>query len=260
MIVFDGLSDIGLERERQEDAIYQATYDKNTYLFIIADGSGMVNEQMNPAEIACVEVSNYVKRQYDHGREYLIQNADYIMEEALYTANRVLGAFHVVNEEKYSGFGCCMTACLVYDNKFTFSHSGNTRLHLIKANKEKKPVIIQLTADHTEGYEKLVLNQINEKQYLSGTDKLNLTSGLGIYSSPVIQTMTNKLKPGNIIVMTTDGIHYPLWQSAIMELTLKAKDTLSAAKALIDAAKIQQYPDNMSAMIVFSPIEGDSQQ
>lgn len=252
MILFDGLSDIGLERERQEDAIFQSSYDKDTKLFIIADGTGLVNEQMNPAEIACVEVSNYIKRQYDHDKDFLINNADYIMEEALYTANRVLGAFHVINEEVYSGFGCCMTACLVYEDKFTFAHSGNTRLHLIRGNKENKLSIRQLTVDHTGGYEKLITHQITENQYLSGTDKLQLTSGLGVFAFPTIQTMTTKFPKNSIIVMTTDGIHYAIWQNAIMELVLKAENTLSAAQALIEAAKMQKYPDNMSSMVIYS--------
>lgn len=252
MLVYDGMSDIGLEKTVQEDVIFQDKLDKDTILFIITDGSGYVNENMDPATIACMEVSNFIRRQYEHSKKYLISNIEYLLEEALYTANRVIGTFHVVDDEKYSGFGCCMTACLIYDKHFTFAHCGNTRLHIIKNKKDEGPIIKQLTVDHTEGYEQLVLHRITEEQYLRGLTKMNLTSGLGIFSNPTIQVSTNKLSDNNIIVMTSDGIHYPLWQNVIMELILKSENTLSAVRALIDAAKIQQYPDNMSAMVIFS--------
>lgn len=254
MLVFDGLSDIGLEKTVQEDIIFQDRFDEETYLFIIADGSGMVNENMNPATIACMEVFQFLKRQYDHDKDYLIDNAEFLMEESLYVANRVLGTFHIVNDETYSGFGSCMTACLIYKKFLTFAHCGNTRLHLIKAAKDNDhgPTIHQLTVDHTKGYELLAKGKITEEQYLQGLEKLQLTSGLGIFSNVDIQVSSTRLPDNSILVMTTDGVHYPLWQQTVLELTLKAENTLSAAKALIDAAKIQKYPDNMSALVIFS--------
>ena len=123
---------------------------------------------------------------------------------------------------------------------------------MIKVNKGGQPIINQLTLDHTEGFEKLARKEITEELYLTGLEKLKLTSALGVFSDPDIQTSTSRFEKNNIIVMTTDGIHYPLWQASILELVLKAENTSSACKALIDAAKIMQYPDNMSAMVIYS--------
>ena len=252
MLANDCMSDIGLNKELQEDIIYHVEYGKNIHLFVITDGVGTVNEQMNPAAIACSEVSGYIKRVYEYDEDVLKENAEFILQMALYSANRVLGTFHLVNDEQYNGFGTSMTACLTYDKKFSFAHCGNTRLHLIKVNKGGQPIINQLTLDHTEGFEKLARKEITEELYLTGLEKLKLTSALGVFSDPDIQTSTSRFEKNNIIVMTTDGIHYPLWQASILDLVLKAENTSSACKALIDAAKIMQYPDNMSAMVIYS--------
>ena len=58
-------------------------------------------------------------------------------------------------------------------------------------------------------------------------------------------------------MITTDGVHCALWQHIIMELVLAANNTKSAVKALIDAAKIRKYEDNMSAMIIFNENENE---
>lgn len=252
MLLFDGMSDIGLERDRQEDVIYQYTYDADTRLFIICDGSGGLVEQIDPAEIACTEISSFLKRQFEYDKGLFIEHIEHYLTEAFISANRVLGTFRVVNEEKFSGFGCSVTACLIYGNRLSFAHCGNTRLHLIKLNKNNRLTINQLTVDHTAGYEKLLKHQITEEQYLKGLDKMQLTSGLGVFSEPEIQVSTNKFQEGNIIIMTTDGIHYPLYQNSLLELAVRADNTQSTCKALIEAAKMQKYPDNMSAMVIFS--------
>ena len=252
MIFYDGLSDIGSDREKQEDAIYQQSYDKNTHLFIVCDGAGMVDDSINPALIACTEVTNFIKRQYDYDRDMLVNYADAMLKEALYSANRVMGVFHIANEDKYNNFGCCMTACLVYDNKLTFAHCGNTRLHLIKATKVGDPIIKQLTVDHTASYEQFLTGKINEEEYLTGIDKLSYTSGLGIFANPEIQTMTVRFPEGNIAVLTTDGVHYAIWQQALMEIVLRSDNTTNAVGNLIQAAKMQKYPDNMSAVVIYN--------
>lgn len=254
MLAYDGLSDIGLEKEKQEDIIFRSDLGKGFSLFIIADGVGMVSESMNPAVIASVEIEQFLKRQVDYDADNFTEHIEHLMEESFLTANRVLGSFHLINEDVYKGFGCCVTACVIYDNdrKMTFAHCGNTRLHLIKANKAGEPIIKLLTIDHTKGFEQLALNKITEEEYLQGLDKMQLTSSLGVFADPEIQTSTIKFNPKNVLVLTTDGIHYPLWQRVIMELVVQSENTLSACQALIGAAKLQKYPDNMAVMTIFN--------
>lgn len=252
MLAFDGMSDIGLKKEIQEDVIYHRTYGKEIELFIIADGVGTVNEEMSPGTIACAEVADYLKRVYEYDEEVFTENFEFFLQMAMYSANRVLGTFHLIDDEAYKGFGTSMTACIVHKNMLYFAHSGNTRLHLIRVNKEGAPVINQLTVDHTEGFEKLARREITEEMYLKGIEKLQLTSGLGVFPDPEIQTSFTRFSKNNIIVMTTDGVHYPLWQTVLLELVLAAENTSSACRALIDAAKIQKYPDNMSSMVVYN--------
>lgn len=53
--------------------------------------------------------------------------------------------------------------------------------------------------------------------------------------------------------MTTDGIHYAIRPEALSDIVLQSGTCSDAAKSLIEAAKIEKYPDNMSALIAYIP-------
>ena len=68
---------------------------------------------------------------------------------------------------------------------------------------------------------------------------------------PEIQLLAGRIKDSDIILMTTDGVHYAIQPQAMAEIILKSQDCETAAYNLVDAAKnIIKYPDNMSAMLL----------
>lgn len=90
---------------------------------------------------------------------------------------------------------------------------------------------------------------------MSTMARLKLTSGLGKIIDPKIEIFNGQMKDTDIVLMTTDGIHYALRPDAMTEIILNSPpEGTEATKALIKAAKeIVKYPDNMSAMIVYIP-------
>lgn len=85
-------------------------------------------------------------------------------------------------------------------------------------------------------------------------DRLVLTSGLGILPEPKLQILDNlSIKKNDILLMTTDGIHYAIRPEALSDIVLQSGTCSDAAKSLIEAAKIEKYPDNMSALIAYIP-------
>lgn len=252
MINFSGEVDLGINRELQEDAIGADMLDDDTCLLCIADGSGSFASGLNPAEIAINEVRTAVKRQYDYSADYFYDNIEPILKEAVITANRVLGVFHIVNEEKYAGYGCSLDAVVIHKDRMYVVHTGNTRTYLIKTGKKDKiPTINQLTIDHTKAYDLYMQGLLTTDQYHTHPDRLQLTSGLGIFADPILQSDSYKLREFSIILMTTDGIHYAIKEEPLLNLTLASQDTDSAKKTLIAAARDLKYEDNMSVLLGF---------
>lgn len=94
--------------------------------------------------------------------------------------------------------------------------------------------------------------KIDLETYHVHPDRLVITDGLGILLKPHIQTLHGKLKENDIVLMSSDGLHYAIQPDAMAAIILESKDCMEASKNLIDASKnIIKYPDNMSAMVIY---------
>ena len=50
-----------------------------------------------------------------------------------------------------------------------------------------------------------------------------ITNGIGLVTEPEIQLRAGRIKDDDIILMTTDGVHYAIQPQAMAEIILKAK-------------------------------------
>ena len=245
--IIGATADIGVDRELQEDFVQFKELDPNNLLCVIADGSGSRPQLPQPASIVSMDIIEFIGSIFDENKKYLVEDAEFFLKMALLQSNRLLGAFKMGNEEKYAGYAASVTCCLMMENgRFSVAHSGNTRLYIIRNGK-----ISQLTKDHTKAAKLLDDGKIDIETYHVHPDRLAVTAGIGVVLEPTIQTFTGKLKENDLLLMTTDGIHYALQGDAIAQIVLESRDTVSATAALIDAAKnIVKYPDNMSAILM----------
>lgn len=250
---YGGYCDIGYSRKVNEDFIDTVELGEHTVFSIVADGAGSLPGALQPASIVCSEILYAVRRVYGESKDLFLSNPGLFLKEAMHTANRVLGAFKLGNEERYSGYGASVTCCLLDEQeRFTFAHAGNTRFYLIRTNpKDHVPAILQLSRDHTKAQKMLEEGTLLAEQYYGHPDRLRMTSGLGISTDPLIQTYTTKLKSSDILLITSDGVHYAIRPDAMMNLVLKTGNCNDAARTLVEAAKFEKYADNMSAMLVY---------
>ena len=256
IFVYEGKSDIGYQKAINEDDIGVLELNDEILLLIIADGVKSVLEtRFQPAAIAIQEIGSFMQRIFKKSPDLLTQYPELFLSEALESANRVLTVFSACDEDHYTGFGCSCTCCLIYRKKdeiyATVASVGNTRLYLIRFTKSL-PSIHQLTTDHTRAAEMVFSGLITEEQYYTHLDRLVLTSGLGVLPEPRIQILENLfLKKDDIILMTTDGIHYAIRPEALSDIVLQSGSCADAVKSLIEAAKLEKYADNMSAIVTY---------
>ena len=251
---YGGASDVGYSRENNEDYMNVIELDDTTLFAILCDGAGSKCSSLQPAAIAANHICDAVKRIYKAEPDLFLSYTALFLQEALLSANQVLGAFRKGNEDLYAGFGSGVTCCVCSEKgNITFAHTGNSRIYLIRINpKDKLPTMRQLTLDHTKAQRLLDEGHITSEQYHTHPDRLTITSCLGVSSDPIIQTYTGSLKKDDILLMTTDGIHYAIIPDAIMQLVIAAENCDSAVGTLIKAAKMQKYPDNMSAIVLWN--------
>ncbi len=251
---YSGKTDIGCGRTTNEDDINVLQLSNDVVFAVLADGMGSVPSGLQPANIVCTDVCTAVREMYESEdlRASFLDNAEVVLKNIVCNANRVLGAFKKANEELYSGFGSTLTCCLLDDQyRFTLVHTGNSRLYLIRKNKNDVVQLRQLTTDHTRVKELYDLGTITEEEMYTHPERCTLTSALGYVAVPTIQTMTAKVKPKDILFLTTDGIHYAVRPEAMLEIIQKSETVPASTENIIYAAKSLKYNDNMSAITIY---------
>lgn len=254
---YAGRSNTGFHSDINEDYILFSDEDFGDELLFsaIADGAGSKESMFRPASLACHQVESMLKRLYRKNKDLFLKNTKLFMEEAFLSANNTLIGFKLGNEEERFGFATTLTCAILQKNGvLTFAHAGNTRLYLIRDGKT-----YQLTKDHTDG-QKLVDNgAITEENYYTSVEKLSLYNGIGMYSEPTIDTVKTKLKKNDVIIMTTDGIHYSYRSDAFFEILMEEETLDAAADRMIETAlKLRNFPDNLSVNIIW--YHGDEEE
>lgn len=247
--IYGGYMDIGEGKETQEDFINCMELDENTVFCIIADGTGSIKGYPQSAPLVVTEISEEISSWYREENYLLMMKPEAFIRGAMLHANRVLGGFKVGNEDLFSGYSVSVSCLLIRrieeKSKFYLGHCGNTRIYLLRNGK-----LLQLSEDHTVGSEMLKEGKIDDELYYALPERLKITSGLGLLWNPKIQTRSGTFKETDLIVMSTDGVHYALRPEGMARLVLESRDCNEAARALIDGAKEFKYPDNMSAIVI----------
>lgn len=248
-----GTSDIGFEGEVNEDYYLHRPLRDDVLLVGVADGMGSSPSTLQPGAIATIEMVQACERMFESDQDVFLENPTMMLQEGMYVANRVLGAFKIANEQRHSGFGCSLLAILIYDkNKFAFAQCGNTRLSLIRVNEKDGGVSIrQLTKEHTVAMELLEKGIISGDDYYYHPDRFKLSSGIGIVADPEIQLYSGRLKRGDILLATTDGVHYGIRPEAMANIVVSSDNLESASKALTKAAVMEKVPDNGTAVLIY---------
>ena len=248
---FAGSTDLGYKRTINEDYIDALKLSDDCVFVVAADGMGSRETDIHPAQLSCRLVCDEMKRLFNDDPDFLTENAEQLLPIIMRIPNEALGALKAANKEIYSGVGSTLTCCfLTPKRKMYLAHIGNSRLYLIR-NKNGSMGIRQLTTDHTAARELLDRNSITEEEYYVHHERNRLTSALGFVTAPQIQVMSANVKENDILLLTTDGIHYAIRPEAMLQIVIGSDNCGKAVENLIYAAKTQEYNDNMSAAVIY---------
>ncbi len=245
-----GTLDIGYSVEKQEDYFAFKELDDENMFVVIADGTGSVNESLQPAPLVVGDITDTITKIYKEDKDFFMSKPDILIKYAMFGANKLLGAFKMGNEQMYSGYAASVSCLLLTKgengkSRINIGHSGNTRIYLLRDGNLK-----QMTEDHTKARELQSEGVLTQETYYLSPDRLKITSGLGLVTDPVIQTLSGKIRDTDIILMTTDGIHYAIREQYIPQIVLQSMNCEEAASLLTSAARTTKFPDNATAVVI----------
>ena len=228
-------TDIGLVRERNEDAYYVG---KN--VFAIADGMG----GHKAGEIASFIAVDAVSK--------LPEDTDAVpgcIESCFKSANeKILEVSKTFESTK--GMGTTLTMAFIEDMTAFVGHVGDSRAYLLSSDEIKR-----LTSDHSVVAELVRSGFISEDDAKTHPQRNAIIRSLGNDKDVKVDILEVPVKVGDYLILCTDGLHNMLDDEEIKNIVVASDSPQSACDRLTDFAKLRGGHDNISTVIVYFDAE-----
>jgi PPM family protein phosphatase len=235
-------SDIGLDREDNEDSVYAGPR-----LLAVADGMGG-HAAGEVASAAVIEALRPLDTQVPAGE---LLNA---LDHAVRRASSALSDI-VRDDPSLQGMGTTLTALLWSGSQLGLVHIGDSRAYLVRDGE-----VFQITHDHTVVQSLLDDGRITAGEVASHPQRsllLRALAGSGSGSGshePDLQL--REARPGDRYLLCSDGLHEVASAGSIARVLLTVSDPDQAATDLIALAIAGGGPDNVTCIVadVVAPV------
>jgi protein phosphatase len=242
-----GVTDKGRFRPTNEDCF---AIDERLSLSVVADGMGGHNAGEVASRIAVDAVLDFIAHQVDSdpswpfGYDDALSHGGNLVRTAILLANlQVLEA--AGTSPDYAGMGTTIVAVLVAGDRLIVGHVGDSRLYLRTSGGLR-----QLTVDDSWMANMLAQDPSVDPVVLQRHPMRNaLTNVIGTKPRTRVHVAEHALETGDVMLLTTDGVHGVLADRRIEEMLAAARSVEETAANLIGAALACGSRDNCTAVV-----------
>ena len=230
------LTDVGCKRTNNEDSF---GYDLESGLFVVCDGMGGSAAGETASATA-------VKEFVEH---FCLEDLSALpREERLYRA--IVHANEQVyrlaqTSEEFRGMGTTLVSACVEERRMIVGNVGDSRAYFLRSG-----VCVQITHDHSFVAEQVRKGTMNPEEAGASPYQSLITRAIGADETVEPDIFTGNLEPGDILLLTSDGLTRYADANTIASLILGSEDLTAACQALIDEAKRHGAVDNVTCLLV----------
>jgi PPM family protein phosphatase len=228
-------SDIGKLRDINEDA-----YLAEGPLFAVADGMGGHRAGEIASELGLQVFRDTFGPPEPDAPGDAIRQA---MKQAVDQANTVIHAKAKENKE-YKGMGTTLTAAFFAQGTLYLTQVGDSRAYLMRQG-----TLRQLTADHTLVSEMITKGEIDEEIARIHPLRHVITRALGTYDVIESDLTAEEIKPGDKIMLCSDGLSSKVSDNDIGQIIEDSKSPMGAVNGLVKAALAAGGEDNITVVL-----------
>jgi protein phosphatase len=244
-----GLSDVGLQREHNEDSFVVL---KEFDLFVVADGMGGHRAGDVASKIATETISEFFRTTANEDVTWPFHFDTNLSEEE----NRLVTGIRVANRQIFDrstrsrechGMGTTVVGAMFSPKKgrMYIGHVGDSRCYRVRDSK-----IQLLTRDHS-----LINDYLQAMPDLTDEQKNELpknviTRALGMQDQVVVDLQHDDPQAGDVYVLCSDGLSGMVSDEDIERIVTTASDIRDACRRLIGRANEHGGEDNITAILI----------
>ncbi len=221
--------------------------DLEAGVFVVCDGVSGQNSPSIASETTVRTLAEIARR--DAGPQASPSDLTSTLERAVQEANQRI--WKLGSGTPQSRPATTATAVLVRGNSAALAHVGDSRAYLIRGG-----VLRVLTDDHSYGAEQVRKGAVAPENVKKVPHTNALTRALGAQEYVQCDLLQVELSPGDVLVLTSDGVHEALGDSAFEKAALAAATDLDASGLV--AAAVQASGRDDATTVLFRFRGGDS--
>jgi protein phosphatase len=247
-------TDQGRVRKNNQDSVYAGTiklHGSTARLALVADGMGGAKAGEQASRIASEVTQAQLRRDAD-GQSPPDDSAwQDLLRKAAREANRRVYEESRADAER-KGMGTTLTIALIVDERLHVASVGDSRAYLLNADgvTEDGATTTQLTSDHSLVARLVDIGQITPEQARTHPQRNLLYRSIGTDPSVEVDTLSEQLKPGDVVLLCSDGLVNHLRDEEIAQIALEQPNADRACEQLVALANERGGRDNISVVIV----------
>ncbi|ESY74149.1 serine/threonine phosphatase [Mesorhizobium sp. LNHC221B00] len=226
-----GVSHKGCVRDHNED---NYLIEPQTGLWVVADGMG----GHEAGEVASASIVDHLAT---IGIASSAPDLRARFEDRLSRANSEI---RNIARSRGITIGSTFAALLAMDGRFAGLWAGDSRIYLVRNG-----VIFQVSKDHTEVQELLDRGMISAEEALNWPRRHVITHAVGVSDELEIDFQQGELMPGDVFVLSTDGLTAHV-SDAEIKAAVKSATPQGACRSLLDTVLARGGTDNVTIVLV----------
>ena len=237
-----GLTDPGKVRSQNQDYYDLRHLDDDTMLAVVCDGMGGARAGNIASRLAVEVFYQEIERVWDSrfGEKELL----HMLKEATALSNLAVYDQSLLSDE-YVGMGTTLVAALIREDCAYVVNVGDSRAYHL--NREE---IHMITEDHSVVEMMVKRGEITREQAKYHPVKNLITRAVGTEESVESDTFVQPMKPGDSILLCSDGLSNMMADQEILFEVEHGADRTNCCKRLLDIAENRGAPDNVTVVIV----------
>jgi len=218
-------------------------------LFILADGMGGHQAGEIASSLAARTAAYYItrqsylpsllSRQHDASQPALTE----VLIDAVQAANGAVS-------EEVPGSGTTLICAVMLDSQAYIAHVGDSRAYVLTDDG-----LQQITQDHSVVHRLIDLGQITPAEAAVHPQRNVLYRAVGQSSTLEVDTYVQKLRPGESLLLCSDGLWGSVDEAQMSDLIKGAPSVQRACVDLVAAANEAGGRDNITVILWRSPVE-----